>query len=52
MQKAESVFDEAPPYEEIKDMILDLLGQGGAPALLRQRFDSLGRKEIVFEPTS
>jgi type I restriction enzyme S subunit len=59
MQKAESVFDEPPPYEEIKDMILGLLGQGNGRALLRQRFDLhidvktkevSGRKEIVFEP--
>jgi len=28
MQKADSVFDE-PSYEEIKDMILDMLGKGG-----------------------
>ena len=39
MQEAEWVFDEPPPYEEIKDMILELLGQGGGPAILRQRFD-------------
>jgi type I restriction enzyme S subunit len=66
MRMAETVFDEAPPYEEIKDMIFDLLGQDGQPALLRQRFDLNevkekdsagnevtsfeGRKEIVFEP--
>jgi type I restriction enzyme S subunit len=58
MRKAESVFDESPPYEEIKDMILELLGYGESPALLRQRFDLhideetkvvSGRKEIVFE---
>jgi type I restriction enzyme, S subunit len=60
MQTAESVFDEPPPYEEIKDMFLGLLGQGGRRAILNQRFDLRidantkdvsGRKEIVFEPT-
>jgi type I restriction enzyme S subunit len=60
MQKAESVFDELPPYEEIKDMILELLGQGGGPAVLRQRFEQVdekskevsGSKEIVFGPAA
>jgi type I restriction enzyme S subunit len=61
MQKAESVFDEPPPYEEIKDMFLDLLGHGGDHAFLRQSFDLhvdaeskkvSGRKEMVFEPTA
>jgi type I restriction enzyme S subunit len=56
MQKADSVFDD-PPYEEIKDIIMDLLGKGGNPALLTQTFDlnidaatkeTSGRKEIVF----
>jgi type I restriction enzyme S subunit len=60
MQKAESIFDE-PPYEEIKDIILQLLGKGGGRAYLSQRFDihanaqakdASGRKEIVFEPTT
>jgi type I restriction enzyme S subunit len=60
MQKADSVFD-APPYEEIKDMILELLGQGGGPAILTQGFDlqidentkeASGRKEIVFGPAA
>jgi type I restriction enzyme, S subunit len=59
MRKAESVFNEAPPYEEIKGMILEFLGQNGGPARLAQRFDlhidaktkeESGRKEIVFEP--
>jgi type I restriction enzyme S subunit len=59
MQRAESVFNEAPPYEQIKDMILELLRQDGGPARLSQRFDfhidaktkeASGRKEIVFEP--
>ena len=66
MQKAEAVFEEPPPYETIRDMIFDLLGQEGQAALLRQRFDLNevkemdstgkerisfeGRKEIVFEP--
>jgi type I restriction enzyme S subunit len=59
MQKAEAVFDE-PQYDEIKDMILELLGKGGGRAYLNQRFDIRvdadakevsGRKEIVFEPT-
>ena len=61
MQKAESVFDEPPPYEEIKGMILELLGQGDGRALLRQRFDLQideiskevsGSKEIVFGPAA
>jgi type I restriction enzyme S subunit len=60
MQRAESVFDE-PPYEEIKDMILELLGKGVGRAYLSQRFDihvdaqskeASGRKEIVFEPAT
>ncbi len=60
MQKAEAVFEQAP-YEEIKDMILELLGQGGGPVVLNQRFDlhidpktkdTSGRKEIVFEPAT
>jgi type I restriction enzyme, S subunit len=59
MQKAEAVFDD-PPYEEIKDTILELLGKDGSPAYLSQRFDlhvdpeakeASGRKEIVFELT-
>ena len=61
MSRVNGVFGEEPPYEEIKGIILDLLGQGGAPTLLRQRFDLTvdeatnevgGRKEIVFEPVS
>ncbi|WP_200272285.1 restriction endonuclease subunit S [Luteolibacter pohnpeiensis] len=61
MQKAEAVFEEPPPYETIRDLIFDLLGQDGKPAFLRQRFDLqtdeesseiTGRKEIVFEPVS
>lgn len=68
MQKAENVFEEPPPYETIKDIIFDLVGQDEKPALLRQRFDLnevketdsdgreissfTGRKEIVFEPVS
>ncbi len=60
MQKAEYVFDD-PPYDEIKDMILELLGQGGTPAMLRQSFDLQideeskevsGSKEIVFGPAA
>jgi len=60
MQKAKSVFDE-PPYEEMKDMILELLGQGGGHALLHQSFDlhiddktkeASGRKEILFGPAA
>ncbi len=59
MHKAASVFDELPPYEEIKDIILELLGQGGGRTLLSQSFDlhidantkeASGRKEIVFGP--
>jgi type I restriction enzyme S subunit len=58
MEKAESIFEELP-YEEIKDIIMDLLGKGAAPALLIQTFDlnidaatkeTSGRKEIVFRP--
>lgn len=49
MQKAESIFDEPPPYEEIKDMILELLTQGEERAYLHQGFDE-GRKEIVLLP--
>jgi type I restriction enzyme S subunit len=48
MQKAAAVFDEPPPYEAIKDLILEMLGQGGGPTFLNQRFDEK-RKEIVFE---
>jgi type I restriction enzyme, S subunit len=60
MQKAESVFDELP-YEEIKDIILDLLGRGDKPAVLAQMFDlnidattkeTSGRKEILFGPAA
>jgi type I restriction enzyme S subunit len=66
MQKAETIFEESPPYETIRDMIFDLLGQDGKRAILRQRFDQrevkehnpegkeitsfVGRREIVFEP--
>jgi type I restriction enzyme, S subunit len=59
MERVSGVFNEEPPYEEIKGIILGLLGQGGGPALLRQRFDLTvdegtnevtGRKQIVFEP--
>jgi type I restriction enzyme S subunit len=61
MERVNGVFSEEPPYEEIKDIILELLGQGGEPALLQQRFDLTidqstdevaGSKQIVFEPTS
>jgi type I restriction enzyme S subunit len=60
MQKAESVFDEAP-YEEIKDLILDLLGKGGVLPLLNQSFElhidestkeTSGRREIVLGPAA
>ena len=59
MNRVNGVFSEEPPYEQIKDIILELLGQGGGHALLRQRFDLTvdettnevkGRKQIVFEP--
>lgn len=59
MDRVDGVFDGEPPYEEIKDIILDLLGRSGAPPLLSQRFDHTihdstneisGRKQIVFEP--
>ena len=58
MQKAEAVFEEPPPYDTIRELIFDLLGQDGKPVLLRQRFDLqtnldtsevAGRKEILFE---
>lgn len=58
MQNAAAVFEEPPPYETIRDLIFDLLGQDGKPALLRQRFDIqtheetnevTSRKEIIFE---
>ncbi len=61
IQRVNGAFDEEPPYEEIKNIIFELLGQDGSPALLRQRFDLRinektneisGRKEIVFEPAS
>jgi type I restriction enzyme S subunit len=51
MQKAASVFDETPPYDEIKEIILSLLGYGDGHVLLRQRFDE-ARREIVLEPAS
>jgi hypothetical protein len=56
MRKAESVFED-PPYGEIKEIIFDLLGKGGCPAIISQKFDlnidadtreASGRKEIVF----
>ena len=59
MTRANGTFNEEPPYDEIKDIILELLGKGGRPALLSQKFDLeindntnkvSGRKEIVFEP--
>lgn len=58
-EKAEAVFEYPLPYETIRDLIFDLLGQDGKPALLRQRFDLItneetnevsGRKQMVFEP--
>lgn len=58
MQKAEAVFEEPPPYDTIRELIFDLLGQDGKPVILRQRFDLQtnletsevsGRKEILFE---
>lgn len=58
-EKAVLVFEDPLPYEAIRDLIFDLLGQDGKPALLRQRFDLqtndeinevTGRKEMVFEP--
>lgn len=58
MQKAESIFSE-PPYEETKDIILELLGQGESGAFLYQRFDLhfdeeskavSGRRAIVLTP--
>lgn len=51
MHKAESVFDEPPPYEEIKEMILSLLSQHENDAHLKQWFDE-GRREIVLRPIS
>jgi type I restriction enzyme S subunit len=61
VQKAQSIFEESLPYEEIKAMFLELLGQGGGQPVLSQRFDlhidketkdGSGRREIVFEPTA
>lgn len=54
MQKAESVFEDPPPYDEIKDMILAMLGKDGKPALLTQNFDAgtldyPGRNEILLK---
>lgn len=57
MQRAAGVFEEAP-YEEIKDILFDLLGKGGRPAPLRQSFEleadggdqGEGRRGIVFVP--
>lgn len=54
MQKAELVFEE-PPYGQIKDMILNLLGQGGGSPILTQHFDEgteeePGRREILLQP--
>jgi hypothetical protein len=50
MQRAAAIFEEPPPYEEIKDMILFLLGRNEKGALLEQRFDE-ERKELVLQPT-
>lgn len=61
MQRVNGAFDEEPPYEEIKNIIFELLCRDYGPARLRQRFDLQidektneisGRKEIVFEPAS
>lgn len=60
MQAAEAIFEEPPPYEEIHEMILQMLGKDGAQPLLRQRFDLnvddnthnvSGGLDIVFEAT-
>jgi type I restriction enzyme S subunit len=59
MQRVSGVFSEEPPYEEIKDIILELLGQGGGAPLIRQRFGTStieettkahDYKQIVLEP--
>jgi len=71
MQSAEPVFEQplsSESYDQIRELIFDLLGQDGKPVLLRQRFDQRevkeqnpdgkeitsfeGRREIVFEPVS
>jgi type I restriction enzyme S subunit len=61
MERVSGTFIEEPPYEEMKSIVMDLLGRGVEPALLRQRFDLTinentgevgGRKQIVFEPIS
>lgn len=66
MQRAEEIFarfhqDEPLLYDRVRDVVFDLLGQDGKPALLRQRFDLqtneetnevTGRKELVFEPAT
>lgn len=50
MKKAESVFDEPPPYEEIKDMILNLVSCGEGSFHITQTFDE-DRKEVVLKTT-
>lgn len=50
MQTAESIFDEPPPYEEIKTMILNLISLGENSFNITQTFDE-GRKEIVLKTT-
>jgi len=50
MQKAESIFDEPPPYEEIKSMILNLISFGESNFRITQTFDE-GRKEVVLKNT-
>ena len=61
MQRARGYFEGEPHYEEIKDIMLELLGQGESPTILRQRFDLtinegtneiFGSKQIVFESVS
>ncbi|NIE61262.1 MULTISPECIES: restriction endonuclease subunit S [unclassified Burkholderia] len=58
LKHAKNVFDEPPPYEVIRELISDLLGQNGEAPVLVQRFDyqvdndteeAFGRREIVFD---
>ncbi|WP_175745438.1 type I restriction endonuclease [Burkholderia ambifaria] len=58
LKRAKNVFDEPPPYEAIRKLISNLLGQNDQTPVLVQRFDyqidentkeAFGRREIVFD---
>ncbi|WP_175951445.1 restriction endonuclease subunit S [Burkholderia sp. BCC0405] len=58
LKRAKNIFDEPPPYEVIRKLISDLLGQNDQAPVLVQRFDyqidkdtkeAFGRREIVFD---